>query len=198
MNMNEFTPLALRTESVKESLTINKDSLIAAMAVFYSASELLDAVKKSVFYGKPVDEEALNNHAGIVVRAASVIGFASVNGVFCQPDVALPLGRDFMRTLHGVIGMATESGELVKPFLEAMTKEDMMDAIKNLDLVNIGEELGDSDWYKAIIHDATGVSEDHVRAKVIAKLEKRYKDKQFNAQQAIERDLDGERAVLEA
>lgn len=199
MNMNEFTPLALRTESLKDSISVDLSSIVATLAMVVACNEVLDVVKKAVFYGKPYDADKLHNNLGTVIRAGSVIGFASTIGSFLteqkEPQV---VGQDFMRLLHGAVGMTTEAGELIEPLLKALLAEDLQDAIEKIDMVNIAEELGDSDWYKAIIHDVTGVTEDQVRQKVIAKLEKRYKDKQFNAEQAINRDLDGERKVLEA
>lgn len=95
-----------------------------------------------------------------------------------------------IRLLHGVMGLVTEAGEL-------------MDAIKkfifygkDLDLVNIKEELGDSNWYQAIILDEIGNSYEEIWALVIKKLQARYKGK-FNKEGAINRDLDNERIVLE-
>ena len=60
----------------------------------------------------------------------------------------------------------------------------------------IAEETGDIDWYQAIIEDETGVSEEDTRAKVIAKLRKRYPNK-FDSDLAVNRDLGAERAAIE-
>ncbi len=79
----------------------------------------------------------------------------------------------------------------------------MVEAIKKqyetgeLDVVNFGEELGDCDWYKAIGHDASGVSEEEARVKNIAKLHKKRYKNGFSEDAAINRDLTGERAILE-
>lgn len=55
------------------------------------------------------------------------------------------------RMLHGLIGLCTESGEL----LDAMKKH--LYYGKELDTVNMLEEIGDLCWYLAIICDVMGI-----------------------------------------
>lgn len=95
-----------------------------------------------------------------------------------------------IRLLHAAMGMTTEAVE----FLDAMKK--FIFYGKDLDLVNIAEELGDSDWYKAIAHDELGRSFEEIWAMVIKKLQMRYKGS-FNVEGAINRDLNAERNILE-
>jgi len=52
------------------------------------------------------------------------------------------------RIFHAVLGAATESVELLEA-LEFNGKE--------MDLVNLGEEFGDLNWYQAIFCDAAGI-----------------------------------------
>jgi NTP pyrophosphatase (non-canonical NTP hydrolase) len=92
--------------------------------------------------------------------------------------------------LHGAIGLATEAGE-------------MLDAVKRalfygaeLDRTNLVEELGDLEWYMAVIRDALGVSQEDVQRINIEKLRARYPEK-FSRDHALQRDLGRERAVLE-
>lgn len=94
------------------------------------------------------------------------------------------------RLLHGAMGLATEAGELMDQL-----KKNIFYG-KELDLVNIEEELGDLEWYMAIIRDVLGVTQAQVQEKNIAKLRKRYPEK-FTSEAALNRDLDAERAVLE-
>ena len=56
------------------------------------------------------------------------------------------------RLIHGMVGISTESGEL----LDALKKHLMYG--KSLDLVNIKEEVGDVLWYCALILDEVGGS----------------------------------------
>ncbi len=92
--------------------------------------------------------------------------------------------------LHGAIGLATEAGE-------------MLDAVKRalfygaeLDRTNLIEELGDLEWYMAVLRAALDVSQEDVQRINIEKLRARYPEK-FSTDHALRRDLDRERAVLD-
>jgi NTP pyrophosphatase (non-canonical NTP hydrolase) len=86
--------------------------------------------------------------------------------------------------LHALIGIITEVGELIE-------------AYKSGDAINAAEELGDLGWYLALYSKALGVSMESIFDKNIQKLHARYKGKTFTSQEAHERDLEAERAILE-
>lgn len=92
--------------------------------------------------------------------------------------------------LHGAIGLATEAGELLDALKRAMYYG------ARLDRTNIIEELGDLEWYLALIREALGVSQDDVQRINIEKLTARYPER-FTSDGALNRDLTRERAVLE-
>ncbi len=94
------------------------------------------------------------------------------------------------RLLHAGIGLSTESGE----FLDALKKHIFYG--KELDRVNLAEELGDLFWYMAIVGDELGIEFEDVMARNITKLKARYGEK-FTEQKADKRDLDAERQILE-
>lgn len=94
------------------------------------------------------------------------------------------------RLLHAGIGLATESGE----FLDALKKHVFYG--KDLDTVNLGEEMGDLFWYCAIVADELGLDLSKVMETNIAKLKARYGEK-FTEEAAESRDLDTEREILE-
>lgn len=94
------------------------------------------------------------------------------------------------RLLHALLGMVTETAE----FADALKK--FIFYGKELDLINLKEELGDVDWYKAIAIDELGTSMEEVWERVIAKLQARYGEK-FNEEGALNRKLEVERAILE-
>lgn len=96
------------------------------------------------------------------------------------------------RLLHALMGLATEVGEK----LDALKRHIYYGA--PLDRVNLVEESGDFFWYMALLSSELPFTWEHVMHTNIAKLEKRYKEKQFNAQQAVNRDLNAEREVLES
>ncbi len=95
-----------------------------------------------------------------------------------------------LRLLHGSCGIATEAGEL----LDAMKKHIFYG--KEIDIVNVVEELGDLMWYTAIILDELGVEFEDVMDKNINKLKARYGNK-FSEDNANSRDLNKERKILE-
>lgn len=97
-------------------------------------------------------------------------------------------GRE--RLLHAGIGLATESGE----FLDALKKSIFYG--KELDTVNLKEELGDVLWYMAIAMDALGTDFETEMEKNMRKLKARYGEK-FSKDFAERRNLKKERAILE-
>ena len=99
-------------------------------------------------------------------------------------------GKRAVRLLHGACGIATEGGEL----LDAMKKHIFYG--KEIDTVNIVEEVGDLMWYCAVILDELGLEFEDVMEKNINKLQARYNDK-FTESSANTRDLETERNILE-
>lgn len=95
------------------------------------------------------------------------------------------------RLLHAGIGMVTEAGE----FIDQLKKH--LFYRKELDLVNLKEELGDILWYVAIAMSALETDFPTEMDRVIRKLRARFPDK-FSDDKANNRDLDNERQVLES
>lgn len=94
------------------------------------------------------------------------------------------------RLLHAGIGLSTEAGE----FLDALKKHIFYG--KELDKVNLAEEMGDLFWYMAIVADELGFEFEEVMEKNIAKLKARYGEK-FTEEAADKRDLNREREILD-
>ena len=95
-----------------------------------------------------------------------------------------------IRLLHGAVGMNTEQAELAD-----MLKKHLFYG-KDLDLVNVLEEVGDALWYCAVALDAAGYTMEEAMLRNIAKLRARYPEK-FDEGRALERNLDTERKILE-
>jgi hypothetical protein len=76
---------------------------------------------------------------------------------------------------------------------------------KAIDWTNVKEELGDLYWYIAMLlhimaemeKTTPGAIEDQVREANIRKLSARYSEGKFNSTEAINRNLQAERQVLE-
>lgn len=97
---------------------------------------------------------------------------------------------DTISLLHAGIGLTTEGAE----FLDAVKKHVYYG--KQLDKVNLIEEISDVFWFCAIACNTLGVSFEEVMAKNIAKLEARYPNG-FTEDKAENRDLAKERKILE-
>jgi NTP pyrophosphatase (non-canonical NTP hydrolase) len=95
-----------------------------------------------------------------------------------------------IRLLHAAMGLSTEANE----FLDALKKWIFYG--KQLDEINLAEEIGDNFWYAAIASDELGKSFEEIQIAVIQKLRKRYAEK-FNSEEAIDRNIEHERAILE-
>lgn len=95
------------------------------------------------------------------------------------------------RLLHAAMGCVTESGEL----LDQMKKHLVYG--KPLDETNFKEELGDILWYIQLACNVLGTSFSQLMLQNAAKLKVRFGDR-FDFDKVLNRDLDAERAVLEA
>lgn len=207
MDSKTYIANALRTESVPASLEINQTVLHATLEVAVTAANVLDLVKRRLFYGTPLAADKLLPQLGFLANMVQFLGAtvesgevdlnaaldqAGVEALQLPPEIAgMSLANINPRLLHAAVGCFTESGEL----LESVKRQY---ETGELDKVNFGEEVGDIEWYQAIGFDETGVTEAHCREKNIAKLRKRYPEK-FDAvaAQHENRDLAAERRVLE-
>lgn len=190
MEKKQFQKLAVRTESIVDEINVGvQDGLgfLSALQSYIHITEVLDSYKKHIFYGKPLDREYVANS----LRSAEV--YADMASEHISMDEQVRDGTLDMdpRIFHALLGTITEHGEIA----EAMHKALM--GVEELDLVNVCEELGDSDWYKALFYEATGIDWSDVQQMIISKLEVRYADKIFSEGEAAERDLPAERALLE-
>lgn len=188
MDSQQFISDAIKTESRPEQLGLNLGATLQALHVMCAAAALADAMKRSIYYGKGLQTDRLAN--AMLQLNQSFDRFNAVLPRLEMPEShATTLHVPNLRLLHGALGIFSESGEMI----EAIAKQIMTG---ELDKVNFGEETGDVDWYKAIIHDESGVPEDITREAVIAKLKARYGEK-FSSDAATNRDTANERQVLE-
>ncbi len=192
MTPNEFVPNAIRTESKVEVIKANEFVLNDVIDAIVNLSEVLDQVKKNAFYGKKFDEVKIATSLHTAARCIERIQRERVAHLMNNtPDNFIEQKTELKvnpRLFHAIIGIATESAEL----LEALRLD-----TNEFDKVNILEELGDLNWYEAIAVDELNADmEVDVFDRVIAKLRARYPDK-FTSDNAINRDLVNERKVLE-
>ena len=101
------------------------------------------------------------------------------------------LDEDTIRLLHSAIGLSTEANE----FLDMLKKHIYYG--KKLDLPNVKEEIGDVFWYTAVAIDVLKTTFDEIMSVNIKKLKVRYPEK-FTKENALNRNLDKERKILES
>ncbi len=181
-DLNQFVSDAIRTESHIDKVITNGTILEGILMSLIAAGNALDVVKKSVFYNKPLDEDRLHELSQTAEIYAQQISPRNRGPVQNEFDVD-------PRLFHAIIGIATESTELLEALNHALQGNE-------LDLVNVREELGDINWYEAIALDTLDADFDSVLNTVIAKLKARYPEK-FTVEDAINRDLVTERNILE-
>lgn len=134
------------------------EELATLFNVLLTTAEAIDTIKKSLIY-KGVDT-------------------ANVLAVTLTPSQA--------EILHAVMGLVTETAEVVDALSPDLVVSDRLHLI---------EELGDIRWYEAILLRQLGTSADEVQAANIRKVSTRYPDK-FDGLRAMNRDLEAERQSL--
>ena len=92
--------------------------------------------------------------------------------------------------IHMTLGMVTETAELADVFKKHLAYN------KDVDWVNVKEELGDLMWYIANMCNINGWDLRDIMQTNINKLQLRYPEK-FTTNKAINRDLNAERSELE-
>ena len=156
-----------------------KQFVNVALAVVV-ASEQLDTIKKALFYGK--DSEFVKS--GISLGDWNMLAAPQqiANGV--EPT------QDEADIIHAIIGKVTEAGELMSALVALLTEG------KELDVVNIREEVGDGLWYDAMLLKAIGSNFGEAQRINIEKLRARFPNK-FTEFDANNRNLGTERNILE-
>lgn len=137
--------------------------------------EEVDALKRAVFYGS---------------------SYADAGAVQLQP-IEMRVGKQVhddcptADMIHSAMGIFTEAAE----FLSAVYTSCFENG--SFDTTNAIEELGDLEWYMAVMRKRLAVSQEQVQRINIAKLKARYPEK-FASDEALNRDLEKERAILES
>jgi NTP pyrophosphatase (non-canonical NTP hydrolase) len=165
MNQTEFTAAVRRCCSPNYHVdNVTPHVLMFALQDVVNACQRLDRIKKALFYGQ--------QDAAFRTSLPATIEFNHTN---LPADLA-----------HGVIGIATEAGELGSALLTQGTFGTEG---------NYKEELGDLEWYKALLMDAVALDENDVREANVRKLLQRYPEK-FDAHFAKQRNLFAEEQAI--
>lgn len=173
----DYVAEAKRTLSNKfHGELVSRNLLIETINNCTGSLHALDLIKKALFYGR---DTGLSVAYGGRNDAFTII-----------PDVDPASYVAAENIIHGVIGVATEAGELLEALVESF------EGFGPIDKVNIKEEVGDLFWYLAILADACGFTFDEAQRTNIAKLRARFPNA-FTEHDANNRNLEVERNILE-
>ena len=150
---------ALRTKSDSfHTELVDAPTVLAAIAYRLGGSTYLDSIRKTLFYGKELLRE-ISSFFG--VRDNTTVTFDKVN----------------IDTVHGILGVDTESAELLEHLSNALQGSD-------LDKAKVIDECGDVLWYLNLTLVSLGSSIDEAMVLNIKKLTERFPEK-FTEEQAI-------------
>lgn len=156
---------------------VGVDELRDALIHFATAASHLNKFKKALF--------RMQNRAEAGLDLASGSAYPFNMGGSCYTFKAM--GHDDL--FHGIIGVATESGELAEVLIKLLDGE-------RADITNVREEIGDVLWYLSRLvkwADTTFLTE---MKRNIAKLRARH-GQGFDKERDMNRDLGQERSTLE-
>ena len=155
--------------------TVQARDLYTVLEEFCRAGNRLDEVKKALMYGRRFTNT-----------------YTSGSDLNCTQMVG-ELDEREQGIIHAILGFATEGVELVEALAKRIFDHEPFDN------VNLQEEFGDGEWYRALgLHHLGQLHSDNLTQND-AKLECRYGpvDAGFTYKAANERDLDTERKTLE-
>lgn len=187
MDLNQYVQDAIRTESRIDSVVTNPDTLLHALNALIAVGSILDLLKKNTFYKKPIDAVTYGDLWNALSHHTAMLGLENMDRVDGEHAQKIKIEP---RIFHAIIGAITEAAELAEALKKAICSSD------NIDLVNVLEEFGDINWYQAIAVDTLNGDFQKILERNIAKLKKRFPEK-FTHENAINRNLQVERAVLE-
>jgi hypothetical protein len=208
LSAKEYAAAVLKTESKPAALGVGPMTLFMALNLAVETSNVLDHLKRAVFYGKDIDQESAIKSLQTISKLAADISFPIATSRYRDPrdgdffqsvpqetrDKVSP-GNINLRLLHAALGMQTESGEFILGLLPSFFGGPV-------DAVNLAEEIGDTGWYQEIALDELGFTKPQIDTANIKKLQDkkngRYKRGEFLASDAVDRDTTAERALLEA
>lgn len=183
--LNQYVKDCIRTESKLDNLKLNQEVTKELLAMFSDLAELLDGLKKSLFYGKDTKLENFYAKKLLSIKnRAYTLSKINISDALVKTETDLN-----SRLFHGILGILTESGELAEILLMHMDGKDT-------DKIHIQEELGDHHWYHSIINDELQINPEETLTKNIKKLKARFPEK-YSDELAENRNLEVERKVLE-
>lgn len=180
-SFQEFTQLALRTESKINSANINIDQFKTLLDIFIVVGTLLDYTKKGIFYNNYTKLD--DNYDSLIKRLSDLVYHLN------DKNMRIKHHEFNFRIIHGLLGAVTEASELAELLLDYLNSG-------KINVTGVSEEFEDlGGWYKALIYNELNINEDVARRNLIDKLKVRYPDK-FTNECAENRNIAMEYAEL--
>lgn len=167
MNSTDYLEASSRTAAtIMHTDKVCPDYALAKLGAYNQAAASLDQIKKALFYGRD----------GLIGTIGMEHG---LRGTLDNINIDLS---------HGILGMATEAGELTELMEKAMMGEAIADS-------KILDECGDLLWYMAMVLRLIGKDFDEAMERNINKLKLRFPDK-FTTTLANSKDHKAEAAAF--
>lgn len=191
MEIQEYISKAVETESIIDVVEVDVASLTQVLTLLIAAGNLLDVIKKDTFYGPPKDATKEAERTSKIAKAINELTHSNLSVINNDSAPRTQITHINPRLFHGLVGKTTESVELMEALLHSIQTGEPIDR------TNILEEVGDGNWYDAIIIDVLGGNWPQIMETNIRKLMKRFKKNKFDSTDATNRDLTTERELLE-
>jgi|ERR1700733_12062174 len=190
MDFATYTTNAKRTEQLlPQEKVFNFQAFTNTILLFAEAGKLLNLWKRKIFYNRkelsPEQRKVLVETLSSMANRVNRMKFQAL-GDLHRNEEEIPRIEDqktdlSWRTIHGLIGCATEAGEMMENLGASMLSG-------QFDRVNLIEEIGDQEWYRAILIDSIDATEDEIRERNYQKLKARFGD-EFSEERAVNRNL---------
>ncbi len=193
MDLQQYTKDAIRTESRIDEVCVDPELLSAVLGISIATGNMLDQIKKKVFYDKDYDATKLKEGFISIAMEMDTLQKTIKDIELMEPKLTVRAEDQYAvdvnpRLFHSLVGAATEATELLEALVNIMQGK--------ADPVNVLEEFGDIAWYQAIAFDELGGDWERTFHNNIEKLKARYPEK-FTSEDTINRDLETEREILE-
>lgn len=185
MDIHSYVKGAVATESQVNEIVGNLP-ISAVLHFGVAAAELVDMMKKHIFYKRQLDVAKWNGWIDQLEYWVKILKHPTDHAFAPVKFETDP------RLFHAAVGIFTEGGELLEALVKSTGKNG-----EDIDRINFREEIGDIEWYQAIAYDTLKVDPEDNFWNNHMKLNKdRFKDG-FSFEAANNRNVEEERKTLE-
>jgi NTP pyrophosphatase (non-canonical NTP hydrolase) len=198
MTLDRYAPLAMRTAKDRGSLYLNLWH--GACGMLTELGEVADAYKKHEVYGKPLDKTNVLEELGDLMWYLALYANYGEYTLTAVPNMG-PITEDSAFKLSAEHFLLLNFVPVIGVTYMAAS-ESMLYGNKEVDLAfeksEVQEAIGSAICTVEAFAKLLGSTLAEVLQMNINKLEKRYKSGGFTAEEAINRDVQAEKAVLDA